>query len=50
MTARAVRLERGFLVTLRMLGFSGLRDEMVSQRGVASTVATLLRTKGLRGF
>ena len=45
-TACAARLEQGILVTLTWIGFSGLQDEPGSQRGVASTVATLPQVKG----
>ena len=48
-TAHAARLEQGVPVTLRRLGFSGLRDVQVSRRDAAVTAATPLPKKGQKG-
>ena len=50
MTARAARLEQGFPVTLKWIGYVGLRGRPVSQRDAVSAVATLPRMKGQKGF
>ena len=49
-TARAARLERGDQVMLGWIGFVVLRGELGFQRDAVSIAATLLQTKGQRGF
>ena len=49
-TARAARLERGLLVTLKWIGFVELQDAQGFRPGVVLAVATLPRVKGLRDF
>ena len=46
---RAARLEWGVQVTLKRIGFSELRGELVSRRDAVSVAATLPQMRGQKG-